>query len=550
MAQRPAQWDLETDVVAVGSGLGSLTAAIVAHDRGKQVVVLEKAPKLGGLCGYGGGEVFCPNGRHMADIAHADSDEAARAYFQFLGADFNDAALTEKLLASYREAIDYVEDKAGVAWEAVEGLHDYYYPDAPGSATGRYLAVALFDGAQLGEWQAKTWAMSPHLPPGLTHKEMYAWGGLANVTKWNYELLGERMANDQRSFGPGMMGYFVKAAMVDRGIPAHVETPVRELVTDGERVVGVRAEKDGRDFFVGARRGVILGIGGYDHNPKMATMYEEWHEWNSATQPYFHGDHIVMAGEIGADVASVPPQNLAMFYGYNIPGEEHDGVPLFRSSWECGCPHAIWVNQSGERFTDESFYKDYQPRIRQLDGRTQSFPNHQPFLIFDGNYRERYPLGSFAPGMDIPEELAVKADTPRELAEKCGIDADAFERTLEEFNAGAERGEDPRFGMGHFPWTRGLAGDPSYPNPNVGVVNKPPFYAVKLRPVGVGINSHGLRTDTDARVVHLRGHPIPGLYAVGISAALLDLGGGYQSGTSNMRAIAWGYVAGQHVAGA
>jgi predicted oxidoreductase len=65
--------------------------------------------------------------------------------------------------------------------------------------------------------------------------------------------------------------------------------------------------------------------------------------------------------------------------------------------------------------------------------------------------------------------------------------------------------------------------------------------------VGVGINSHGLRTDTEARVVHLRGHPIPGLYAVGISAALLDLGGGYQSGTSNMRAIAWGYVAGRHV---
>jgi hypothetical protein len=49
--------------------------------------------------------------------------------------------------------------------------------------------------------------------------------------------------------------------------------------------------------------------------------------------------------------------------------------------------------------------------------------------------------------------------------------------------------------------------------------------------------------------VHVRGHAIPGLYAVGISAALLDLGAGYQSGTSNMRAITWGYVAGHHVAG-
>ena len=32
------------------------------------------------------------------------------------------------------------------------------------------------------------------------------------------------------------------------------------------------------------------------------------------------------------------------------------------------------------------------------------------------------------------------------------------------------------------------------------------------------------------------------------SAALLDLGGGYQSGTSNMRAITWGYIAGNHAA--
>ena len=150
------------------------------------------------------------------------------------------------------------------------------------------------------------------------------------------------------------------------------------------------------------------------------------------------------------------------------------------------------------------------------------------------------------PGSEIPEELAVQADTPRALAQKLGIDPDGLERTLREFNAAAARGEDPAFGTGHYPWAQRLVGDMSYPNPNLGVVEKPPFYGVRLVPVGVGINSHGLRTDVHGRVVHLRGHAIPGLYAVGISAALLDLGGGYQSGTSNMRAITWGYVAGRH----
>ncbi len=84
----------------------------------------------------------------------------------------------------------------------------------------------------------------------------------------------------------------------------------------------------------------------------------------------------------------------------------------------------------------------------------------------------------------------------------------------------------------------------------MGPLDKPPFYGVRLVPVSVGVNSHGLATDTNAQVLHLRGHAIPGLYAVGNSAALLDLGGGYQSGTSNMRAIVWGYIAGRHAAGA
>ena len=91
-------------------------------------------------------------------------------------------------------------------------------------------------------------------------------------------------------------------------------------------------------------------------------------------------------------------------------------------------------------------------------------------------------------------------------------------------------------------------GDDRYANPNLGPVSKPPFYGIEMVPVGVGINSHGLRFDTEARVLHVRGYPIPGLYAAGNSAALLDLGGGYQSGTSNLRAITWGFIAGRHAA--
>jgi 3-oxosteroid 1-dehydrogenase len=549
MTRAPASWDLEVDVVCVGSGLGGVGSAIVAHDLGARCAILEKAPKLGGVCAYGGGEVFVPANHKMRELGLEDSPEEGRRYFEFLTAGYGSRPHLDKLLATMHAAIGYFEKQAGVRWKACQGLPDYYYPEAPGSrASGRYLSVELFDGKTLGEWQPKVY-LTPHMPMGALHEEMYAWGGLAKVTEWDYALLGQRITDDLRSFGPGMMGYFVKAALVDRGIPAFVDAPVRALVTDeAGAVIGVRAEREGRDFFVRAARGVVLATGGYDLNRELACMFEDAHDWNSACPPWLEGDHLVMAGEVGAALASVPNTNLAMFFGYHIPGEEHDGKPLYRSSWECGCPHAIWVNQQGERFCDESFYKDYQPRLRAWDGKRQAQPNFQPYLIFDGNYRERYPLGSFMPGQPLPEGLVVQADTPRELAAKLGIDADNFERTLSRWNEHAKRGEDPDFGKGSMPWAVRLVGDPSYPNPNVGVIDKPPYYGVKLVPVGVGINSHGLAWNTDAQVMHVRGHPIEGLYAVGNAAALLDLGGGYQSGTSNCRAITWSYVAGRHAA--
>jgi 3-oxosteroid 1-dehydrogenase len=549
MAGAPARWDLEADVVSIGSGLGGLSAAITAHDLGASCLVLEKAAKLGGLSGFGGGEVFVPANHKMKELGLADTLEEGRRYYEFIAAGYARTAHQKKLLDTLHEAIAYMGEKAGVRWKACQGLPDYYYPDAPGSkASGRYLSVELFDAKTLGEWQHKTW-LTPIMPPGALHEEMYAWGGLAKVTTWDYELLGKRIAEDLRSFGPGMMGYFVKAAVIDRKIPALIETPVRALVADANGgVIGVRAERGGKDFFVRAKKGVVLSVGGYDHNRAMARMFEEMPDWNGVFPAYLDGDHLVMGPELGAAIASVPPTNLALFYGYQIPGEEVEGRPFWRSSWEGGVPHAIWVNKYGERFCDESFYKEYQPRIRHWDGKKQEQPNTDIYLVFDGNYRERYPLGSFMPGQELPEGMVVVANTPRELAQRLEIDPDRFEKTLARFNANAKQGQDPDFARGSMPWAIRLVGDLDYPNPLLGPLDKPPYHAVRLRPVSVGINSHGLDWNLDAQVLHVRGHPIPGLYAVGNSAALVDLGGGYQSGTSNSRAITWGYVAGRHAA--
>jgi 3-oxosteroid 1-dehydrogenase len=548
MAFGLSKWDASVDVVVVGSGIGGLSAAIVAHDRKLEVLVLEKAPKLGGVSAYSGGEVFVPANHLQGPAGLSDSPEDGLRYLQFLAGGYAEPELQRALLDTGRAAARYFGDEAGVRWKIIEGFPDYHYPKAPGTvAAGRYLETHLFDGASLGDWQKRTY-LSPHMPNGITHDELFAWGGFVNVMKWDFGAMAKRYKQDQRGFGPGMMAYFVKAAMIDREISALLETPARSLVVEDGAIVGVRAERAGKPYTVRARRGVVLAAGGYDWHPDMPRWFELLPEWSSMVQPHVSGDAMVMGCEVGAAVASVPAFNLGLFFGYRIPGEEHDGKPLWRGSWEGGFPHAIWVNRAGERFGDESFYRDYLPKTRAWDGTKQEHPNFPPYLVFDSNYRSRYPLGTILPVQDFPPGLVETGVTLRELAGKLGIDAGGLERTVERFNRFGEEGVDHDFGRGTYPWAAMMTGDRSRKNPNLGPLDRAPFYGLRLHVASVGINAAGLRTNVDAQVVHVRGRPIEGLYAVGNSAAPLDIGAGYQSGLSNLRGMVGGYRAALHAA--
>src|SRR3546814_3243875 len=88
-----------------------------------------------------------------------------------------------------------------------------------------------------------------------------------------------------------------------------------------------------------------------------------------------------------------------------------------------------------------------------------------------------------------------------------------------------------------------MTGDPRLPNPNLGPLQKGPFYAVKIERVAMGVPTAGLPIDKESRVLDASDKPIPGLYAAGNSAAWLDIGGGYNSGIANTRSMLYGYLA-------
>src|SRR5262249_6231976 len=156
-----------------------------------------------------------------------DSDEAGRRYLEFLSGRHADPELLSALLASARVAIPWFAREAGVRWHCLPKIPDYYYPRVHcAHRAGRLLPVCLgrCASAALGPWQQLV-ALSPHMPQGLTQEDLERFGGLANVTGWDYELLAQRIAGDWRATGPALAAAFVKAAVVDRGIAAFPGCP-------------------------------------------------------------------------------------------------------------------------------------------------------------------------------------------------------------------------------------------------------------------------------------------------------------------------------------
>lgn len=545
----PEKWDMEADLVSVGSGIGGLAAAIAAAENGASAIVLEKTGKLGGVTALSVGECWIP-GSHVAERKGIrDSWESGFRYLSRLSLGLGDEKMMLNYAINARAALQWFEEKIGLKMLVIEGCPDYYYTkNNDAVAEGRMHECEPFDGATLGEWQEAT-RVSHLTPYGMMHPEMYGKGGSANMLKWDYGPMAARLMNDQRCLGSGLAAYFVKGC-IDRGVGLHVDFEVQELIGDGERVCGVRGVQDGRDVYIKANKGVVIAASSYESNPGYNKSLGAQLDMETMLFPGIDGANFRLAGAFGASVAKMPDITSL---GVHIPGEEQEsGDPLWRVAMgPMGQPHTITVNRAGKRFGNEAFYRDIFYAVDAIQGRDMTRPNFPAWLIVDSQQREKYPFLTIMPGQEFPEGFGVKADTLEELAAKAGIDAKGLVETVARFNTFAEKGEDPDFERGSHPWSWWFCGDPFHkPNPSLGPLTKAPFYAVELKRIGgSAIPSAGLMIDPQCRCIGWDGEPIPGLYAAGNSAARLETGAMMQSGTSNGRGMMHGWLAGLHAAG-
>ncbi|HEY6418360.1 MAG TPA: FAD-dependent oxidoreductase [Candidatus Binataceae bacterium] len=560
------RWDHEFDVVVVGSGAGGMIAAVTARDLGQTVVVLEKSDLYGGTTAISGGGIWVPCNHLMNAAGGSDTYDEAITYLKAATRGMVAEARLHAYLEHSPRMLHYLEEKTPLRYRSMTYYSDYY-PNLPGAKPGgRTLDPLPFDARRLGN---EYFRMRPPQPGTLIGGRVTMTAGEARVILckepgWMM-LLARRMASywldlrwrrrskrDRRlTLGSSLIAS-LRRSMLDRDIPLWLDTAFDSLISDGRRIAGVIASQKGGTIRIGAKRGIVLAAGGFEHNQEMREQYlpkptrSEW----TVTPPANTGDAIRAGKQAGAQLALM---DLAWWAPTVFIAGKEKRRALFV---ERALPGCVMVNRLGRRFVDEAApYQDIVSAMYADNEKTGA--NLPAWLVFDADFRRKYPCGPLLPGQVRPDSslrkdwegtVYVKADSLELLAHRIEVDAKGLAETIQRMNGYAAGGDDAEFGKGSNDFDRYYGDRHVKPNPCLAPIGKAPFYAMRIDAGDIGTKG-GLLTDEYARVLREDGQPIPGLYATGNTSAAV-MGPSYPGAGSTIGpAMTFGYIAAHHLAG-
>jgi len=551
-------FDETFDFVVVGSGGGSMCAALVARAAGKSAVVLEKTDLIGGTTARSGGVMWIPNNPFMAKAGVPDSLEAATTYLDSVVGDHNDTPGASKarrnaFLEEGPRMLDFLIGK-GLKFSRITSWPDYY-DEAPGSSVpGRTVVADLFNANELGEAKKLLRPNFLTLPVSLEdalklpHVKK-SWAAKKALVRMGLRIIGAKLTGKNYvAAGAALQGRMMQAA-IKAGAELRVNSAVKELIVEDNKVIGVVTEKYGKLHRVGARLGVLVNAGGFALNQGMRDQYiagssigntsvAEGDTGEMIQEMMRHGAAIAQMDSFVGSPLSLPPGSEAWPIK---PGAQ--GVTT--------APHAILVDQSGVRYLNEGgSYTEYCQRMIERNKQTPAIPS---YAIFDSRVMKNVMIAGTMPGSKKPDEWTTQgylhtAATVEGLAASLKIDPAALRGTVDRFNGFVAANDDADFHRGAREYDRWL-GDPFHtPNETLGDVSEGPFYAIPVIPGDVGTLG-GVVTDDRARVLREDGTAIAGLYATGVTAASVMGRTSPGSGVNIGPSFVWGYVAAKDAVG-
>lgn len=227
-----------TDVVVIGAGGAGLAAGLEAHNSGKNVIIVEKMPVVGGNTLRATGGLNAAGTSVQKDLNIEDTVESHFSDTMKGGYDKNDPNLvkimTEKAAESVEWLISLGADLSDVG-RLGGASNDRAHRPTGGSAVGSHIIQVLKD----------------------------------NVEKENIELL--------------------------------LDTEAIEILYDNDQVQGIIAkDKQGNEFTIESKA-VVIATGGFGANPDMITELNSSLEgFGTTNHPGATGDGIKLATDIGA----------------------------------------------------------------------------------------------------------------------------------------------------------------------------------------------------------------------------------------------------------
>lgn len=547
----------KVDLLVLGAGAGGMTAALSASILGLEVLLVEKADRVGGTTARSAGSVWVPNSRHSAP--GKDTPAQALRYLQGAVGNRLRAEMVSAFLAEGPRMIDFLEANSAVRFRPY-AYHPDYAPGVAGSTTsGRVLEPIPFDARVLGRDFDKLSAPLPEFTVlGGMMVDRTDIGHLLGATR----SLGSfrhaarivlRHAADRLRHGRGtrlVMGNALAArlfyALLQRGVPVLTATQAIELVEESGRIVGARLQTGSGTATVHCRRGVVLATGGFSRNRDLRQSLLSGLGEHSPVTEGATGDGLSLAAKSGGHLGT-NHANAGFWTPVSVRKRRDGSMAVFpHLVLDRGKPGVIAVDAGGRRFVSEA--TNYHAFVEAMLAANAN-PCH---LICDHACITKYGLGMVRPRRmnlrkAITDGYVTQAATLDELAAALQINAKSLAETVARHNAFAATGVDLDYAKGSNAYQANLGDAAHKPNPCLGPIATPPYYAVQLHAGELGTSS-GLVTNEFAQVVREDGTPVEGLYACGNDMDSLMAGTYPGPGITLGPAMTFGYIAARHAA--
>ncbi|MBX3499839.1 MAG: FAD-dependent tricarballylate dehydrogenase TcuA [Alphaproteobacteria bacterium] len=275
---------------------------------------------------------------------------------------------------------------------------------------------------------------------------------------------------------------------------------------------------------------MVAAAGGFESNIEWLKQY-----WGDAADNFLirgtsnnRGTILKLLLDKGVQEVGDPTQCHAVAIDARAP--KYDGGIITRL--DC-VVFGIVVNKHAQRFYDEG--EDVWPKRYAIWGRlVAGQPDQIAWIVFDAPS-----LTLFMPSL-YP---AIEAPSIRALAQRLGLDADALDRTVTDFNEAVRPGtfdhtilDDCR--------TEGLTPPKTHWARRIETA---PFYAYPVRP-GITFTYLGTRVNKQARMLMKDGTPSANMFAAGEIMAGNVLGRGYAAGIGMTIGSVFGRIAGREAA--